>query len=548
MDLKRRMPLLRWSVWRMVIGVRNITITGQIGDGREAAAVDYVLRNSRAGDIDDVLATIDKYAYEKSILMNVGDEKGKLLDAAVRRADPKLALELGTYCGYGALRIARAAPNAKVYSVELAEANATNARQIWAHAGVAEHVTCVVGTIGDDGLTLDTLANEHGFTTGAIDFMFLDHDKNAYLNDLLSIVGRGWLHPGSIVVADNVRLPGAPKYRAYMRQQQGKLWNTVEHKTHAEYQTLSDLVLESDYAARSRGRKGNVVVRAASARAHCARVGARPHFAQRVHGDQRVDLRRRHRGMTQQLLHDPDVGAALEQMGGKRMPQHVRRHTRGDAGALGGVLQNLPCALPRQPAAARIEEDGRCAAAPARQLRTSPHQIGVQRLHRGPSHRHQPLLAALPAQQRRPGLGVDVVDVEADASEIRDPVEYSSSSSARLRSVSGPSAGLSPPAPSSSASTSSIVRLLGSRRPGVGGRTARATSSSARPSAAANRCQPRTAISARAADTADSAALPDRIPAAQRRQEFADVVLTDLGQIVDSTVRQVLGIAAQVAA
>ncbi len=49
------MPLLRWSVWRMAAGVRNITITGQIGDGREAAAVDYVLRNARAGDIDDAL-------------------------------------------------------------------------------------------------------------------------------------------------------------------------------------------------------------------------------------------------------------------------------------------------------------------------------------------------------------------------------------------------------------------------------------------------------------------------------------------------------------
>ena len=108
----------------MVAGARNITITGQMGDGREAAAVDYVLRNARAGDIDDVLATFDKFAYEKSMLINVGDEKGLLLDAAVRRANPALALELGTYCGYGALRIARAALNAKVYSVELAEANA----------------------------------------------------------------------------------------------------------------------------------------------------------------------------------------------------------------------------------------------------------------------------------------------------------------------------------------------------------------------------------------------------------------------------------------
>jgi catechol O-methyltransferase len=232
----------------MATGVRNFTTTGQVGDGREAAAVDYVLQNARAGDIDDVLSIFDKFAYEKSILINVGDEKGQLLDAAVRRADPKLALELGTYCGYGSLRIARAAPNAKVYSVELAEANAANARQIWAHAGVADRVTCVVGTIGDGGRTLDALANEHGFTSGALDFVFLDHDKNAYLDDLKSILDRGWLHPGSIVVADNVRVPGAPKYRAYMREQQGKLWNTVEHKAHLEYQSLvPDLVLESDY-------------------------------------------------------------------------------------------------------------------------------------------------------------------------------------------------------------------------------------------------------------------------------------------------------------
>jgi catechol O-methyltransferase len=248
MDLKRRMPLLRWSVWRMAVGNRNFTTTGQVGDGREAAAVEYVLQNARAGDIDDVLATIDKFAYEKSVLINVGDEKGQLLDGAVRRANPALALELGTYCGYGALRIARAAPNGRVYSVELAEANAANARQIWAHAGVGDRVTCVVGTIGDGGRTLDVLANEHGFASGALDFVFLDHDKDAYLDDLKSILDRDWLHPGSIAVADNVRVPGAPKYREYMRQQQGKLWNTVEHKAHLEYQSLvSDLVLESEF-------------------------------------------------------------------------------------------------------------------------------------------------------------------------------------------------------------------------------------------------------------------------------------------------------------
>jgi catechol O-methyltransferase len=248
MGLRQRLPFLRTSVLRLAVGARNIDKTGQIGDGREAAAADYVVANARRGDIDDVIATIDEFAYEKSILINVGDEKGQLLDAAVRRANPNLALELGTYCGYGSLRIARAAPSARVFSVELAQANAEIARRIWSHAGIAERVTCVVGTLGDGGRTLDALATDHGFTAGGLDFVFIDHDKNAYLPDLQSILDRGWLHPGSIVVADNVRIPGSPKYREHMRQEQGKLWNTVEHQTHVEYQTLlADLVLESDY-------------------------------------------------------------------------------------------------------------------------------------------------------------------------------------------------------------------------------------------------------------------------------------------------------------
>ena len=247
MTLKQRVPFLRWSFWRLAIGARNITKTDQIGDGREAAAADYVVANARRGDIDDVIAKVDQFAYEKSFLINVGDEKGELLDAAVRRANAGVALELGTYCGYGSLRIARAAPSAKVFSVELSAANAEVARRIWAHAGVDDRVTCVVGSIGDGGLTLDTLAREHGFGAGTIDLLFIDHDKAAYLADLQSIRDRGWLHRGSIVVADNILIPGSPKYRRFMKEQQGKLFDTVEHKTHGEYQTLApDIVLESE--------------------------------------------------------------------------------------------------------------------------------------------------------------------------------------------------------------------------------------------------------------------------------------------------------------
>ncbi|WP_048631289.1 O-methyltransferase [Mycolicibacterium aurum] len=222
--------------------------TGQIGDGREAACAAHVEATARRGDPDDVLAAIDTFAYEKSMLVNVGDEKGRLLDAAVRRAAPGLVLELGTYCGYSALRMARQAPSARICSVEFSAANAEVAQRIWTHAGVADRISCVVGTLGDGGATLDTLASDHGVTAGALDLVFIDHDKRAYLPDLRRILTREWLRRGSIVVADNVGVPGAPGYRAYMRGNQGGLWHTVEHKAHVEYQSLlPDLVLESEY-------------------------------------------------------------------------------------------------------------------------------------------------------------------------------------------------------------------------------------------------------------------------------------------------------------
>jgi len=67
-----------------------------------------------------------------------------------------------------------------------------------------------------------------------------------YLPDLERILAAGWLHAGSVVMADNVRFPGAPEYQAYMTAQEGKRWSTRAHQTHVEYQTfIKDVVLES---------------------------------------------------------------------------------------------------------------------------------------------------------------------------------------------------------------------------------------------------------------------------------------------------------------
>ena len=245
----RRLPFLRWSVLRLVLGARSLTTAWQVGDGREQALVEYVVQRARPGDVDDAIRVVDEFCYTRSIMINVGDEKGALLDDAVRRVVPRLVLELGTYCGYSALRMARCLPvGSRILSVEFSPANADLARRLLAHAGADDRVTVVVGTLGDGGATMDALQQQHGVTAGAIDLVFLDHDKDAYVPDLERLLERGWLHAGSVVVADNVRFPGAPEYRAYMAREEGRAWRTVEHTTHLEYQTLiKDLVLESEY-------------------------------------------------------------------------------------------------------------------------------------------------------------------------------------------------------------------------------------------------------------------------------------------------------------
>jgi catechol O-methyltransferase len=245
----KRLPFLRWSVLRMALGARSLTKTWQVGDGREEALAGYVNDHARRGDLEDVIRVIDEFCTNRSVMINVGDEKGEILDRAVRRASPAQVLELGTYCGYSALRMARVIPpGARVCSLEFSSANAAIARRIWDHAGIGDQLNVVVGTLGDGGSTIDRLRTEHGFGEGTVDFIFVDHDKAAYLPDLERILEERWLHPGTIVVADNVKFPGAPEYRAYMEAQEGKSWETIAHETHVEYQSLiKDVVLESEY-------------------------------------------------------------------------------------------------------------------------------------------------------------------------------------------------------------------------------------------------------------------------------------------------------------
>ena len=174
----KRAPFLRWSALRMVFGGRNLLKNWQVGDGREQALLEYVEKHAAKGDAAEVVRVIDEFCYRRSIMMNVGDEKGAILDAALAKVDAGLVLELGTYCGYSALRMSEViGPRARLVSVEFSADNAAIARKIWDHAGVGDRLTVVVGHLGDGGATADLLEKEHGFGHCAVDFAFVDHAK-----------------------------------------------------------------------------------------------------------------------------------------------------------------------------------------------------------------------------------------------------------------------------------------------------------------------------------------------------------------------------------
>src|SRR3954453_7580775 len=146
----------------MALGAKHVRTHWQVGDGREEALAAYVTSNATRGDVDGAVGAIDEFCDGRSFMMNVGDEKGEILDAAIRRVEPRRLLELGTYCGYSALRTVRMMPAyARLFSIEFSAANAEIARRILDHAGVGDRVTVIVGTLGDGGTTLGTLEEQH---------------------------------------------------------------------------------------------------------------------------------------------------------------------------------------------------------------------------------------------------------------------------------------------------------------------------------------------------------------------------------------------------
>ncbi|CAH0346569.1 O-methyltransferase [Bacillus sp. CECT 9360] len=116
----------------------------------------------------------------------------------IRLSRPKAILEVGTAIGYSALRMAEAAPDAKIVTLERDEERIVKAKEYIKKAGKQEQVLLLEG----DALELTGLVKEHG----PFDAIFIDAAKGQYRRffELYESV----LQSDGIIVTDNVLFKG----------------------------------------------------------------------------------------------------------------------------------------------------------------------------------------------------------------------------------------------------------------------------------------------------------------------------------------------------
>ncbi|KAK1474828.1 hypothetical protein CCUS01_05454 [Colletotrichum cuscutae] len=100
----------------------------------------------------------------------------------------------------------------RVYSFELDPELAEIARDVVKLAGMSDIVTVLDGPGAE---SLEALVKNGDLKTESVDAVFFDHWEDIYLPDLKLCEELGVLHKGSVVLADNTDIPGAPKYLEY---------------------------------------------------------------------------------------------------------------------------------------------------------------------------------------------------------------------------------------------------------------------------------------------------------------------------------------------
>lgn len=193
--------------------------------------------SSRAIDISSlVLSSIDDFSMKRHWMMHVGSKKTAIIQQFVeecccnsiksnREQQSLVFVELGSYCGYSSIMLAKTilalGYKFHIFSVEVVAEYAQIAKKMISCAGFDEHIS-ILHHDNDENESLEVLlknnlpSGDEASTDPPIHFLFIDHDKSLYLQDLRLLENSGLIKKGCYVAADNVIFAGIEDYRKYI--------------------------------------------------------------------------------------------------------------------------------------------------------------------------------------------------------------------------------------------------------------------------------------------------------------------------------------------
>lgn len=160
----------------------------------------YILDHISAED--PVLAELDRQTHLRVIQprMLSGHLQGRMLEMFTAMLRPKYVLELGTFTGYSAIAMARGLErsDAVLHTVEVNDELQDFAAEYIVKAGLRDRIVQHIGPALEvvPGLGL------------VFDLVFIDADKREYPAYYRMLMDGGLVHPGSVILADNVLWSG----------------------------------------------------------------------------------------------------------------------------------------------------------------------------------------------------------------------------------------------------------------------------------------------------------------------------------------------------
>ncbi len=166
---------------------------------KDAIVMPYITKwlRDNAKDNDEFLDTLRSYAKENNVPV-AEPETASFLSVMCKIINPKSVLEIGTAIGYSSIIMAKAAPDAKILTLEYDEETARIAKDNINKAGYTDRINVSVADAKD---YLSYLYEDE-----TMDLIFLDGPKAHYIYMLDDCVRL--LKKGGVLISDNVLYKG----------------------------------------------------------------------------------------------------------------------------------------------------------------------------------------------------------------------------------------------------------------------------------------------------------------------------------------------------